>query len=204
MDRVDRGRLGTMHLATERDDDSYLDFVEGVRSFTTAKLSQTVVQRGKAALADYAAETGHQATTIAEAREALDSVPVIATRNRLMRSTQEMMWRKVAETYHQRKDELLAELDRFDTLGPGTVQWDPNFVYPEYFSTVDFHIQPGGYHGYPLTGLIYHYGTKVFFTGRNNNDDVQRELAYITPVPPDGQVRRILDSACGIGQATTA
>jgi ubiquinone/menaquinone biosynthesis C-methylase UbiE len=55
-----------------------------------------------------------------------------------------------------------------------------------------------------LAGYIYHYGTKVFFTGKNDNDDVQRGLVNTLPTPSDGQVRRILDLACSVGQSTTA
>jgi ubiquinone/menaquinone biosynthesis C-methylase UbiE len=115
-----------------------------------------------------------------------------------------MMWQGVIETYGKRKDELLAELDRYDRLGPGSVQWDPAFVYPDYFASVEFHIQPGNYHADPLAGYIYHYGTKIFFLSRNDDDQVQRTLVRLSPAPADGLVRRILDLGCSVGQAATA
>jgi ubiquinone/menaquinone biosynthesis C-methylase UbiE len=183
---MDRGHLGTAVAPTERDDDSYLDFVEGLRVFNMSKVQAAMAER-------VAAEPG-----------AIDQLPIVASRNRLYRSQQEMMWRGVIETYCKRQDELLRELDEAERRGPGRVEWDPAFVYPDYYARVNYHLQPGGYATDPLAGYIYHLGTKVFFTGRNNTDDVQRQLVNLAPAPRDGQVRRILDLACSIGQSTTA
>ncbi|MFN8534640.1 MAG: class I SAM-dependent methyltransferase [Dehalococcoidia bacterium] len=201
---VDRGHLGTMPLGAERDDDSYLDFVEGVRTFTLAKMSPVVTEKSNDAVAEYEARTGQKVASIEQVREALDPVPVVATRNRFARTVQEMMWDGVIETYRKREDELLRELAVADRSGPGSVEYDPNFQQPDYFSKVEFHIQPGNYHADPLAGYIYHYGTKVFFTGRNNNDDVQRSSVMAVPMPKDGVVRRVLDQACSVGQSSTA
>ncbi|MFN8534641.1 MAG: class I SAM-dependent methyltransferase [Dehalococcoidia bacterium] len=201
---VDRGFLGTTPLGTERDDDSYLDFVEGVRVFNAAQVGPVFQQKGAEAIDQYRARTGRQVTSLEEVKQIIEHEPVIATRNRVWRWSQEGIWNGVMDAYKDREPELLAELDRYDRMGPGTVQWDPNFQYPEYFAKVDFHIQPGGYYANPLAGYIYHYGTKVFFTGRNNNDDVQRGLCQLLPDPADGQVRRVLDLACSAGQFATA
>jgi ubiquinone/menaquinone biosynthesis C-methylase UbiE len=201
---VDRGFLGTMPLATERDGDAYLDFVEGIRVFNAAQVGPVFQQKGTEAIEEYRQKTGKPVTSLAEVKQIVEHLPVVATRNRVWRWSQEGIWNGAREAYKAREAELLAELDRYDKMGPGSVQWDPNFQYPEYFAKVDFHIQPGGYYADPLAGYIYHYGTKVFFTGRNNNDDVQRGLCQLLPTPADGQVRRILDLACSLGQFTTA
>lgn len=201
---VDRGRLGTLPLATERDDESYIDFVEGVRTYTLTKVSPVVRERGAVAIEAFKTSAGRDVSTEQEVKQTLDPIAVVATRNRYMRSAQEMMWRQIAETYRKREPELLAELDRYDRSGPGSVEWDPNFQYPAYFDSVEFHIQPGNYHADPLAGYIYHYGTKVFYTGRNNNDDVQRDWMRGCPMPKDGVVRRVMDQGCSAGQSTTA
>lgn len=201
---VDRGHLGTLPLGSERDDDAYLEFVESARSFNLTKVSPVVNERGAKELAEYEKKLGHKITTIEEVRAALDSVPIVATRNRFSRSIQEMMWQGVISTYRHREAELLRELDIADRSGPGSVEYDPNFKLPDYYSTVEIHIQPGNYHADPLAGYIYHYGTKVFFTGRNNNDDVQRQTVQVSPIPADGKVSRILDIGCSIGQSATA
>lgn len=201
---MDRGFVGSMPAATERDDESYLDFVEGIRVYTASKVSPVVGERSSSAVRDYVSSTGKPITTIEEVQEALSSVPVVATRNRFSRTSQEMMWQGVIDTYMKKAPELLKELELADQSGPGTVEYDPNFKYPEYFSTVEFHIQPGNYHADPLAGYIYHYGTKVFFTGRNNNDDVQRSFVQAMPLPADGQVRKIIDVGGSVGQTATA
>jgi ubiquinone/menaquinone biosynthesis C-methylase UbiE len=199
----DRGYLGTTPLGAERDDDAYLDFVEGARVFTLTGLSDAMNRRSEAAIAEAERALGRKLTAIEEIKAVLDPIPVVASRNRFSRTVQEMMWQGVIDTYRKREPELLRELALADRLGPGSVEYDPNFPYPDYFSRVDFHIQPGGYFADPLAGYIYHYGTKVFYTGRNNNDDIHRELVEATPAPEDGRVERILDLACGIGQAAT-
>ncbi|GIW06028.1 MAG: hypothetical protein KatS3mg060_0833 [Dehalococcoidia bacterium] len=201
---VDRGKIGTMPAASEREDEAYLDFVEGMRNWNFLALDPVLQARAQRAAQDFEARHGRPPTTIEDAIETLHALPIAASRNRVIRSVQEMFWDRVIATYRKREPELLAALDRADRSGPGSVTWDPNFVYPDYFATVEFHIQPGNYHADPLAGYIYHYGTKVFFRGANDHDERQREFAFAVPVPRDGIVRRTLDLACSIGQVTTA
>jgi ubiquinone/menaquinone biosynthesis C-methylase UbiE len=201
---VDRGTIGSMPAATERDDESYLDFVQGVRGYTIGPLNRAADSRARQAMAHYEERVGRPAASMDEIRRVLDPVPVVASLNRFMRTSQEMMWQGVIDTYSKRKEDLLADLDRADRSGPGTVQWDPHFRFPAYFTARDYHIQPGSYHADPLAGYIYHYGTKVFFTGRNDFDEMHQAMVDSIPLPADGTVRRVLDIACSVGQATTA
>ncbi|MCS6803071.1 MAG: class I SAM-dependent methyltransferase [Chloroflexota bacterium] len=200
---MNRGKLGTMPRATERDDESYLAFVEGARVFASA-LDPQLREAAGAAITRYQRQTGRLPQTVDDAKRALDPVPIIASRNRIMRTTQEMMWRGVIDTYAKRKDELLAELEAAERSPIGSVEWDPNFQYPDYFAKVEFHIQPGSYYADPLAGYIYHYGTKIFFLGQNDRDDIQTRFVNRVPAPADGVVNRVLDVACSIGQSTTA
>ncbi|MFN8535482.1 MAG: class I SAM-dependent methyltransferase [Dehalococcoidia bacterium] len=201
---VDRGRVGSMAAATERDDESYLDFVQSLRGYTIGSLNKAADGRATEVMAHYEAGIGRPATSMDEIRTVIDDVPIVASLNRFMRSSQEMMWKGVVDTYRKREASLVAELDAADRQGPGTVQWDPNFQYPNYFASVSFHIQPGSYHDDPLAGHIYHYGTKVFFTGRNDLDEMHQAMIDSIPLPSDGVVRRVLDIACSVGQASTS
>lgn len=201
---IERPKIGTMPAATERDDEVYLDFVEGIRTFNVRSMSPSASARAEQALKEYEARTGRKVESLEEAHAVLDALPALQTRWRVVRTSQEMFWSGIIDTYRKREAELLAELDRADRMGPGSVEWDPNFQFPEWFKKVEFHIQPGSYHADPLAGYIYHYGTKVFNQGRNDNDEIHAENAAMLPLPADGQVRRVLDLACSIGQGTTA
>jgi ubiquinone/menaquinone biosynthesis C-methylase UbiE len=72
---------------------------------------------------------------------------------------------------------------------------------PDYLKTTNYHLQPGGYHGDPLLGHVYHRGTDIYIGGRNTA--ISSYLAEV-PAPPDGKVERILDLGCAIGQSATA
>jgi SAM-dependent methyltransferase len=200
---IERSRIGTMPAAPERDGETYLDFVEGVRGFTQRVIEPAVRERVGAELARYQAQHGRMPEGLDEAQAALGHLDVLKTRHRFWRSSQEMNWNAVVDAYRSREADLLAELDLADRSGPGSVEWDPNFPIPDY-ATRDIHVQPGGYTADALAGYVYHYGTKVFFQGLNDNDEVQIDNVTRLPVPVDGQVRRILDLGCSSGQSTTA
>lgn len=197
----------SMTPATDAEDASYLDFVEGVRVFNQQQVQAGFKARYADAIAEFERVQGRPPSTLEDAHAMLDRIPLFASRSRLWRSTQEMMWEQIRQTYHKREAELLAELERADRSGPGSVQWDPTFRYPPYILNHEIHLQPGSYHNDPLAGYIYHYGTKIFFTptlGNQNDDDNQRQMVNAMPLPADGQVRRVLDLGCSIGQSTTA
>jgi len=200
---IDRQRIGTMPAATTRNDESYLDFVEGVKMFIATELDPRVWDRAEQSFQEFERKAGRKLQGLEDAKRCLDHLPIVASRNRFMRTSQEMMWNGVIETYRKRESEFLADLDQADRSGPGSVEYDPNFQYPNYFKT-EIHLQPGGYFADPLAGYVYHYGTKVFFQGGNDNDDAQRSLVGKVPTPQDGQVNRILDLGCSIGQSSTA
>ncbi|MFD2137779.1 hypothetical protein ACFSLT_25840 [Novosphingobium resinovorum] len=85
---------------------------------------------------------------------------------------------------------------------PHLLRIDPDFAYPEYFRAQDIHLQPGNYHDDALAGFVFHYGSKVFFTGGNDDDRLHNVMAAWCPI--DGSPQRIVDLGCGVGQSTTA
>jgi ubiquinone/menaquinone biosynthesis C-methylase UbiE len=95
------------------------------------------------------------------------------------------------------------ELAEAERKHPGRLHYDPTFVVPDY-ATLDIHLQPGGYVGDALAGYVFHHGTKVFYQGENDQDELHRQVASMMRPPADGRVRRILDLGCSIGQCTTA
>ncbi len=203
MTTIDRGRIGqTLVDSDRRDDESYLAFVEGIRSFTVKSVDEVVRAEADKAVAAWQAEHGRMPQGLEEAIDALDQVPVIQERRRLYRTSQEMFWKVIRDAYYRRKDELLAELDRADRMGPGTVDYDPNFPVPDVYRR-DIHIQPGGYTDDPLAGYIYHYGTRIFAQQLYNTEELKSPAVARLP-EPEGGVRRVLDEGCAIGNMTIA
>jgi SAM-dependent methyltransferase len=121
---------------------------------------------------------------------------------RVKRSCHEIYKQRLVDSYDLRRDELERMLDEADKRDPGSVTWDPNFIYPDY-ATVDFHISPGGYTRSAFSGLLYDYGTSIFYGGANAGDALHVRLARETAVPKDGKVARALDIGCSCGQYTT-
>jgi ubiquinone/menaquinone biosynthesis C-methylase UbiE len=118
-----------------------------------------------------------------------------------MRSQQEMMWRRTRASFATTGAAHLDDLDAATTAGPGKLVVDPAFAVPDY-ARREIHLQPGGYTDDPLGGIVYHYGTKVFYQGGNDQDELHAELASLTAAPADGKVAAVLDLGCSIGQGT--
>jgi SAM-dependent methyltransferase len=185
-----------------RSDASYLDFVEGFREFILGK-GADFEDRLNQALLDEAERRGTPWADIEDIRAYVHSQPLGRLRDRLARSQQEMKWFALQHSFGAQRDLLRAELERWDHQGPGRLLLDSSFIPPPYVN-VHFHLQPGGYFKDELSGFLYHYGTKVFFRGDNDADQLHAQLTQRVPTPPDGKVQRILDLACSVGQSTTA
>jgi ubiquinone/menaquinone biosynthesis C-methylase UbiE len=120
-----------------------------------------------------------------------------------MRSQQQQTWQKLQESYSSRRAYYEAELDAAERHHPGRLHYDPAFEAPKY-ATLDIHLQPGGYCGDSLAGYVFHHGTKVFYQGDNDQDELHRQVVESVLAPADGKVTRVLDLGCSIGQCTTA
>jgi ubiquinone/menaquinone biosynthesis C-methylase UbiE len=185
-----------------RSDQSYLDFVEGLRDYLIGP-GANFEPRLDALLDAEQQRRGRPFQDIDEIRAVLEARPLARLRNRLARTQQEMKWQRIAASFDAQRAQLAAELDRHDRLGPGRLELDPAFEMPAY-AQVNFHLQPGSYWQDELSGFLYHYGTKVFFRGDNDRDELHAKLVARVPAPVDGRVQRVLDLACSVGQSSTA
>jgi SAM-dependent methyltransferase len=185
------------------DDESYLDFVEGLRLWALLKLNPLAAEALEGALPDQSARDSSD-VTIENLQKIADPIPLIGFRNRILSSTQGMNWNRILDSYSTRRTALENELTEAESKGPGTMKWDPDFSYPRYYTVVEYHRQPGGYHHDPLGGYVYHYGTKVFHGGNNDRDEAKEARIWELPLPEDGVVNRFLDLACSIGAGTVA
>lgn len=192
----------TMPTLAQRADASYLDFVEGFREYILGK-GADFEDRLNAELLGEESRRGKPWQDLEDIRAYVHQLPLGRLRDRLARTQQEMKWHALKRSFEAQRAALVDELARWDGRGPGRLELDPGFVYPPYVN-VHFHLQPGGYYKDELSGFLYHYGTKVFFRGDNDHDELHAKLVARVPAPADGKVERILDLACSIGQSSTA
>jgi SAM-dependent methyltransferase len=192
----------TLPTLASRADAAYLDFVEGFREYLLGAGTDFERRLNDAALAEET-RRGRPFADVEEIRAFLEGMPITHLRNRLTRTQQEMQWFKLRDSFSAQREKLLAELEAWEGRGPAKLQLDPGFIHPPY-TNVHFHLQPGGYHKDPLAGFMYHYGTKVFFRGDNDHDELHDKLVGFVPPPQHGEVARVLDLACSMGQSTTA
>lgn len=200
---MDRGKIGTMDAASTFEDEAYLDFVEGMRVFALTKVAGAMRKQATKTLGSDSS-TDPYVDNLPAVQNVLDPMPIVGIRHHLYRNVQEMIWRRVVATRERDGERLRAALDESDAQGPGTLTLDPDLEMPEYYDSMDVHIQPGSYHRYDLGGYVYSYGHNVFHLGENFGDDLQRRIAEHVPTPEDGKVGRILDIACTHGLTTTA
>jgi SAM-dependent methyltransferase len=198
---MDRGMIGRLRRPPTLDMESYQDLVTGLRRWVNGPFRQSAGAEAEAIYGDLMLAAGDPKR--AETRRTLSQNPVIASRDRVWASVQQMTWKNVIDTLEQAPEVYLDELDKADESGPGQVVLDPEMTIPDY-ARHEIHLQPGGYVGDDLAGYVYYWGTNNFYEGKVYQDDYHRELAKSIDTPPDGKVDRILDLGCGIGRVTLA
>lgn len=200
-DVLDRGRIGVLPRPKRLADESYLDFLESFRDLLLTRMFPAMSEAGHARMTakDLAVDGS---VPLPQVQAAFAEAPIVPTWQRFMRSQQEMMWRRTRESFAHDEAAHEAWLTAAEAKGPGRLVYDPAFVVPDAYRR-EIHLQPGGYtDDATLGGIVYHYGTKVFYQGQNDQDELHAELvAKLTP-PSDGKIDRILDVGCTIGQAT--
>jgi ubiquinone/menaquinone biosynthesis C-methylase UbiE len=196
-----RGQLGVLPRPVRLADESYLEFLESFRDVLLTQMFPAMAVAGHARLQAAGLPLDDDALPLPAIQAEFAKAPIVPTWQRFMRSQQEMMWRRTrasfATTEAAQRDWLAAAED----AGPGRLVVDPDFVVPDY-ARREIHLQPGGYTDDPIGGIVYHYGTKVFYQGGNDQDELHAELASLTTPPADGRVAAVLDLGCSVGQAT--
>ena len=205
---MERGQIGILPRPTSLADESYLEFVTTFRKFAIQQGFPAVAATGEAAL-ENALTKGEVARPgvgkeipLADIKRVFSKIPLVPTWQRFVRSQQEMMWRRTRESFMRNANQIMRDMAAAEASHPERIDVNPDFEPPEY-TRCEIHCQPGGYTDDPLGGLVFHYGTKIFYEGANDQDELHIELAGKTALPDDGKVARILDVGCSIGQATT-
>jgi SAM-dependent methyltransferase len=199
---MDRGYDGVLPRTPRLEDESYLDFMETVRNFAIGELFPRLGAQAEAAATRAGLADGE--TPAMEAIEAaVRPLPLFGAWQRVMRSQQQMTWRKIAAAWGADAEAYEASLAAAESARPDRLHYDPAFEVPPY-ATLDIHLQPGGYTRDPLAGAVFHHGTRVFYQGFNDQDELHRQIAADLALPADAQVSKVLDVGCSIGQCTTA
>lgn len=112
----------------------------------------------------------------------------------LERGSQKMLWRAVSD--------VVARHPRAAPADPGdsTVEVDPEFELPRWYTDWDIHVQPGGVWSDDAAADIYELGAQLVMLGVN--DDYTFHRAFTETAIPDGDYRRIIDFGCGFGKST--
>jgi ubiquinone/menaquinone biosynthesis C-methylase UbiE len=200
MPNIDRGAIGRLPRAPTLETESALEYFESLRNFAILELFPKIGALSEATLA--AAGVASDAS-FHELRRALDPVPVVGVWKRLMRSQQQQTWARIREAVYEQGAELECRLRAAEAQVPDRLHYVAEFPVPPY-ATREIHLQPGGYVGDTLAGFVFHHGTKVFYQGGNDRDELHAAVAALVREPVDGRMRRVLDLGCSIGQGTTA
>jgi ubiquinone/menaquinone biosynthesis C-methylase UbiE len=198
-----RGTLGRLERTPNVDLENYQDFCEGVRKYVYGPLNAPIMTEVEKAVGEAQAAGDKDLSDIDDLHAIFDPIPIMKTRNRVMRSVQEMTWRSLTDEYYGEGTKYAGELDAYDTRGPGTVEYNLDWEPPAY-TRHPIHIQPGGYTEADLGGYVYYHGTNTFFEGMNTQDEAHTAIVQANEIPKDGKVERVLDIGCSIGQGAIA
>lgn len=197
---MERGTVGQPPRAA---DDHYLDYLTAIRNLAIKSWFPAIAED----VCNDAVAAGLPVTLSVTDYEKLapilDAKTSVQAWKRVMRSQQQLTWQRLKDSYGAERDFWVSQLDDAERLNPDSLHVDPSFEVPD-SACEDIHLQPGGYCRDELAGYIFHHGTRVFYQGDNQDDDLQ--VGYVAGIePPDDKpVERILDLGCSIGQCTTA
>jgi ubiquinone/menaquinone biosynthesis C-methylase UbiE len=105
-----------------------------------------------------------------------------------------MLWRAVADAIEHQGAVLPPRGD-----GPSTVELDPDFRLPDWYTEWDIHVQPGGVWSSAEAALVYELGARLVMLG--DNDDYKFHRLFTETAIPARDYRRIVDFGCGFGKS---
>jgi ubiquinone/menaquinone biosynthesis C-methylase UbiE len=200
-----RGNKGRLERLALLDVESRDDFLTGFRVWGTAARRMTV-ERFNMLLERAGLDPEEKNPDMDTVFKVVEGDHIVGVEARSRTGVHDVMHRNFDQYFTENAETYLAEMEAYDTIGPGTLELNPEMDIPEY-ACHEIHTQPGGYVGNPFAGHIYHYSTNNFYNaGRlfNYQDELHTRLGSQVPTPEDGKVLRVLDIGCGIGQLAVA
>jgi ubiquinone/menaquinone biosynthesis C-methylase UbiE len=191
-----------MQIEHNRTSQAAFDYVEGLKRYVAGNLTprlRTAYEARERLLSQ--TSDGEKPATREQAGEVLRPMTLYKYNRAIQRASQELMWAVIYESLEPRRTELTGELNRPTENALGSVEVNPDLELPEYYTAVEFHLQPRSYHGDELAGIVYDIGVPIYVLRRNGSDSGQSGRALASVIPP-GRYEKILDMGCGIGQKT--
>ena len=160
----------------------------------------------------FAAVHGHAPANRREIRESMYANPRYRSWCAFNRSAQELMWEALADTIERERPRLSVRAAAYMSAPDrkGSLELDPSFVPPRDVTTVDIHLQPGGYaldlgNDDVTAGAFYESGGNLYAFGqgiRRNDSKAAAVQAFLSERHPAFRPKRILDMGCSAGSAT--
>jgi SAM-dependent methyltransferase len=191
-----------MQIEHNRTSQAAFDYVEGLKQYVAGKLTSRLraAYEARERLLSQTRE-GEKSATMEQVGEVLRPMTLYKYNRAIQRASQELMWAVIYKSLEPRRTKLTEELNRPTENALGSVEVNPDLELPEYYTAVEFHLQPRSYHGDELAGVVYDIGVPIYVMRRNGSDSGQSGRALASVIPP-GRYEKILDMGCGIGQKT--
>ena len=198
-----RGTLGTYERLPKLSTESELDYYMSYRAWARNDVWRRAARRAAKLFEEMGIDPQENDVPVRDVVQMIEHDPVLAMMVHARESTQQIMYRRLWETFHADGDRLLERMEEAERRGPGTLELHPDMHIPD-FARYEIHLQPGGYVGDPFAGHIFYHSLNVEIPHGNYQDDAQGRAAGRVPAPPDGKVKRILDQGCSAGQLVVA
>jgi ubiquinone/menaquinone biosynthesis C-methylase UbiE len=130
-----------------------------------------------------------------EVAERIHHLPTYGGFAWLERGSQKMLWRAAMDAL-----QATIETPQDARQGPATLELDPRLVLPDWYTSWDIHLQPGGVWSSRAASRVYELGAKLVMLG--DNDDYKFHRLFVETAIPKRDYRRIVDLGCGFGKST--
>lgn len=191
-----------MKIDPDRSSRAAFAYVESLKRYISGKFTPKLWEVYQAEAKEYArTHDGEEPATLEQVGEVMRPLTPYQYNRAIQRASQELMWAVVYESLEPRRAELAGELDRPNSEARGSIVTDPELKLPDYYTAVDFHLQPRSYYGDELAGIVYDLAVPIYVMRRNGSDSGASGRALASVIPP-GRYGKILDMGCGIGQKT--
>lgn len=173
--------------AINLEDRASLDFVLALRR----RWADTLYPRLRA---EFDADTEHARPNAPQSIAAqVHALPSYGWFAWLERASQKMLWRAALDVVERGSFPQPAG-------GPATLEIDPEFRLPDWYTDWDIHVQPGGVWSSDGAARVYELGAKLVMLG--DNDDYKFHRLFVETAIPHRRYGRIVDLGCGFGKST--